>query len=114
RFRVARADEDKTVFEGKLKPIMGVKWGTNENHAELDFSEVRKEGRYVLEVGGSRSLPFRIGKEAYSDLPDQLLGFMREQRCGYNPWLDAVCHAHDGRTAFGPHTNGAYLDARGG
>ncbi|HVV00034.1 MAG TPA: glycoside hydrolase family 9 protein, partial [Verrucomicrobiae bacterium] len=40
--------------------------------------------------------------------------FMREQRCGYNPWLDAVCHPFDGRTAYGPMTNGTYIDARGG
>jgi len=39
---------------------------------------------------------------------------MREQRCGYNPWLDSVCHPFDGRTAYGPQTNGSYLDARGG
>ena len=24
---------------------------------------------------------------------------MRQQRCGYNPWLDAKCHTLDGRTA---------------
>jgi len=39
---------------------------------------------------------------------------MREQRCGSNPWLEAVCHPFDGRTAYGPLTNGTYLDARGG
>ncbi len=39
---------------------------------------------------------------------------MRQQRCGYNPWLDAVCHSFDGRTAYGPLPAGTYLDARGG
>ena len=39
---------------------------------------------------------------------------MRQQRCGYNPFLDAVCHPFDGRTAYGPMTNGTYLDASGG
>jgi hapalindole H/12-epi-hapalindole U/12-epi-fischerindole U synthase len=29
-----------------------------------------------------------------------LLGFMRQQRCGYNPFLDMVCHQRDGRTAY--------------
>src|SRR5207237_5590822 len=58
--------------------------------------------------------PFTIGEGVCAELPDQLLEFMRQQRCGYNPWLDAVCHPLDGRTAYGPLTNGTYLDSRGG
>ena len=81
---------------------------------ELDFSAVQAPGRYVLRVDEAKSLPFAIGARAYGELPGQLLEFMREQRCGYNPWLDAVCHPFDGRTAYGPLTNGTYLDARGG
>ena len=91
-----------------------MKWGQFENHVELDFSALKTPGRYVLRVGESKSLPFTIGAAAYGELPDQLLEFMREQRCGYNPWLGAVCHPFDGRTAYGPLTNGTYLDARGG
>ena len=108
------ADTGKVLFEGKAKPIAGVTWGQFENHAELDFSALKTPGRYVLRVGESQSLPFAIGDGAYGALPDQLLEFMRQQRCGYNPWLDAVCHPFDGRTAYGPLTNGTYLDARGG
>src|SRR2546422_2101705 len=44
----------------------------------------------------------------------QLLEFMRQQRCGYNPWLDAVCHRFDGRSAYGPMPAGTYVDATGG
>jgi hypothetical protein len=39
---------------------------------------------------------------------------VRQQRRGYNCWLDAVCHPFDGPTAYEPLTNGTYLDARGG
>ena len=67
-----------------------------------------------MRLGDAESFPFTIGAGVYAELPDELLEFMREQRCGYNPWLDAVCHDFDGRTAYGPLTNGAYLDARGG
>ena len=102
------------VFVGKTKPIHGVKWGSIEHHAELDFSDLKAPGRYALRVGDARSLPFDIGTESYAALPDQLLEFMRQQRCGYNPWLDAVCHPYDSRTAYGPLTNGTFLDARGG
>jgi hypothetical protein len=111
---VTDSDSQKEFFSGKTKAITGVKWGQFENHVELDFSRLRTPGHYVLHVGESKSFPFTTGASAYAELPDQLLEFMRQQRCGYNPWLDAVCHPFDGRTAFGPQTNGTYLDARGG
>ena len=113
-FAVVAADGSKVLFEGKTRPVAGVKWGQFEHHAELDFSALKSPGRYVLRMGEAQSLPFAIGAEVYGALPDQLLEFMREQRCGYNPWLDAVCHSFDGRTAYGPLTNGTYVDARGG
>jgi endoglucanase len=113
-FAVCVPDLDVVAFTAKTKPVTGVRWGGFENHVELDFSALKTPGRYVIRVGESRSLPFTIGAEVYGDLPGQLLEFMREQRCGYNPWLDAVCHPFDGRTAYGPLTNGTYLDARGG
>jgi hypothetical protein len=113
-FAVVAADSEKAALAGKTRPVTGVKWGAFENHVELDFSAVKAPGRYVLRVGESKSLPFTVGAAVYGELPGQLLEFMREQRCGYNPWLDAVCHRFDGRTAYGPLTNGTYLDARGG
>jgi endoglucanase len=113
-FAVVAADTGKVVLEGRATPVPGVAWGRFEQHVELDFSRLRTAGNYTLRLGKSRSLPFAIDNNAYSALPDQLLEFMRQQRCGYNPWLDAVCHPFDGRTAYGPLTNGTYLDARGG
>ena len=113
-FKVVVADSGAVVFTGKTRPIIGVRWGGFENHADLDFSPLKAPGRYLVQAGDSRSLPFTVGAGVYGELPDQLLEFMREQRCGYNPWLDAVCHPFDGRTAFGPLTNGTSLDARGG
>lgn len=113
-FAVVAADTGKTLFEGKATPVTGVRWGQFENHVELDFSPLKMPGQYLLRLGETQSLPFTIGDGAYGELPDQLLEFMRQQRCGYNPWLDAVCHPFDGRTAYGPLTNATYLDARGG
>jgi endoglucanase len=113
-FAVVAEDSENAVFQGKTRPVAGVKWGRFENHVELDFSSLKSPGRYMLKVGESTSLPFTISAGAYAELPRQLLEFMREQRCGYNPWLDAVCHPFDGRTAYGPLTNGTCLDARGG
>ncbi len=112
-FSVTDAETQRVLFEGKARLMPGVRWGQFETHAELDFSALQQAGRYAIRIGQATSHPFLIG-DAYAGLPDQLLEFMRQQRCGYNPWLDVVCHPFDGRTAYGPLTNGTYLDARGG
>ena len=113
-FAVADDATQHEVYRGHTRPLPGLRWGQFEHHAELDFSAVKKAGRYHLNMGAAKSLSFNVGVEVYRELPDELLEFMREQRCGYNPFLDVVCHPFDGRTAYGPLTNGTYLDARGG
>lgn len=113
-FSVADAASGKALFSRRIKSLRGAPWGQFTSHAELDFSSFRKPGRYVLMLGEGRSFPFVINETVNAALPDQLLEFMRQQRCGYNPWLGTNCHQHDGRTAFGPLTNGTPLDARGG
>ena len=113
-FAVLEETRQQTVYQGRPKLLNGVHWGQFQNHAELDFSAVTRPGRYHLVMGGEKSLPFAVGAGVYRELPDELLEFMRQQRCGYNPFLDTVCHPFDGRTAYGPLTNGTYLDATGG
>jgi peptidoglycan/xylan/chitin deacetylase (PgdA/CDA1 family) len=103
-----------TAYRGKAGPITGVKWSQFENHTELDFSKLKETGCYVLRIGNSQSRPFCIGSGAQIPVASDLLPFMREQRCGYNPWLDAKCHTNDGRTAYGPLPEGTRIDATGG
>lgn len=112
-FTVVNSATHQSVFSGAVKPISG-RWGQFEHYAELDFSGLRKAGRYFVQLGDARSPEFQIDPSTYATLPDDLLEFMRQQRCGYNPWLDAVCHSFDGRTAYGPLPPGTYVDARGG
>jgi hypothetical protein len=113
-FTVIDADSNAKVLDGGLRSLGGERWGRFAHHAELDFSKLEKAGRYVLRVGDTKSLPFSIGTDSYTRLPDQLLEFMRQQRCGYNPWLKAKCHPHDGRTAYGPMPAGTPIDVTGG
>ena len=96
------------VFKGQLNPITGV-WGEFNHHAELDFSSLTSEGSYLIEVGSTRSSKFTVSRTINNQLPDQLLEFMRQQRCGYNPYVDAACHTFDGRTP-----SGTYINASGG
>src|SRR5215207_6956362 len=113
RFSVVGVEDGRVAFEGEARRVAGG-WGRFGVHAELDFTGLRRAGRYVLRAGGAESAGFEVGAAVYAGLPDVLLEFMRQQRCGYNPFLDAVCHPFDGRTAYGPEPPGAYVDATGG
>jgi len=113
-FQVLEADSGEPVFEGRTRPLSDEQWGQFDHHAELDFSALTEPGSYLLQIGEERSLPFVIGAEALAELPDHLLEYMRQQRCGYNPWLEAECHQHDGRAAYGPRPYGTPIDATGG
>ncbi len=112
-FRLVNVTTGAVVFKGNVTPVTG-SWGEFNHHAELDFTSFNSEGTYVIELGSTRSRQFRINRTINNELADQLLEFMRQQRCGYNPYVDAACHTFDGRTAFGPAPPGTYLDASGG
>lgn len=90
-------------------------WGRFENYYAVDFSSRTAPGAYAVELpGGERSAPFSIGNDIYGSAHEVLLDFMRQQRCGYNPFLDMVCHRRDGRTAYGPLPEGSFIDVHGG
>jgi hypothetical protein len=113
-FAVIDEGSGATVLEGKANNLPGGRWGRFNHHAELVFTALEKPGTYLLQVGEARSQPFSIGPLAYAELPGALLEFMRQQRCGYNPWLRAKCHQKDGRTAYGSLRPGTPLDVTGG
>src|ERR1039458_9446192 len=108
------SSNSKAVYEGMVTVIEGGTWGKWTQHAELDFSKFKQPGRYMLCVGEASSPVFAIDDKVYEPLPDQLLEFMREQQCGYNPWLGKPCHTNDARTAYGPLPFGTELDCTGG
>lgn len=112
-FEIKNAATEATVFRAKVLPVSG-NWGRYKNHAELTFTDFKGQGDFFIQLGNVRSKSFVILRHASAELPDQLLEFMRQQRCGYNPFVDAVCHSFDGRTAYGPMPAGSYLDASGG
>lgn len=109
-----QAKGGRVVFEGRSRSIAGANWGRFGSFSELDFSSFSQVGVFSIEMGGTKSVAFRIGEDAFHALPDTLLEFMREQRCGDSPWLNTQCHQWDGRTAYGPLAKGSFLDARGG
>ncbi|QEG37540.1 glycoside hydrolase family 9 protein [Bythopirellula goksoeyrii] len=116
KFSLLEVPSGKVAFTETFAPTPAPGWGTFAHHYQLDFSKFSAPGRYRLKIdnSGEVSRPFTIGEEAYGDHVESLLRFMRQQRCGYNPVLDVVCHQRDGRTAFGPLPTGTFVDTSGG
>ena len=114
-FRIVDTKTRRETFSSDIveSPVVG--WGKFSHCYKLDFSECKTPGRYLVQLNSeTRSREFNIGNDVYRHYHDDLLVFMRQQRCGYNPFLDMVCHQRDGRTAYGPLPAGSFLDASGG
>ncbi len=105
------------AWSGRIKPIEAPAWRSSfPHHYELDFSKMSSEasGKHSIQLvkAGAVSKEFTIG--AYPGFHEDLLFFMRQQRCGYNPFLDMVCHQRDGRSFYGPMPDETFVDATGG
>jgi endoglucanase len=116
KYMMIRVESGKGVLTMKPLKCKEKGWGAFKHYYLLDFSQVTDAGTYILEgvKSGKRSTPFEISGHAYDNLQEKLLGFMRQQRCGYNPFLDMVCHRHDGRSFYGPMPDSTYVDVSGG
>ena len=115
RFSLHEAETGKRIFRGRIEATEVGAWGSFEHYYQLDFSEVKEPGRYYLQLKNFRSAEFGIGRgESYKNYQEDLIGFMRQQRCGYNPFLDMVCHQRDGRSMYGPMPDSTYVDVSGG
>ncbi|GAA4340388.1 glycoside hydrolase family 9 protein [Flaviaesturariibacter amylovorans] len=111
-FRLVDAATKKTVLSARASRAFGA-WGPFAQAQRLDFSNAAKPGRYYLEGGGVRSPEFRIGGDVYAGTADFCLRYLRQQRCGFNPFLNDSCHTHDGYTVYDPNGEGR-VDAVGG
>ncbi|HSQ75737.1 MAG TPA: glycoside hydrolase family 9 protein [Bacteroidota bacterium] len=80
----------------------------------LDFSQLTTPGTYVIAVDTIRSPSFRIGADVYDGTADFLLRYMRQQRCGYNPFLRDSCHTRDGYIIYSPGLDSTFIDVTGG
>jgi len=115
-FQLIEAGRQEVVFEAPLRHSPAEGWGTFLYYYELDFSTYQAPGRYYLKIPTTDDISpvFSIGLDVYGHYHEDLLTFMRQQRCGYNPYLDMVCHQRDGRTMYGPMADSTFIDASGG
>jgi endoglucanase len=89
-------------------------WGAFRSSCRLDFSEFNKDGAYYIVANGIKSPVFRISPGVYRGTADFLLRYMRQQRCGYNPFLHDSCHTRDGYIIYHPTMDSVHIDVRGG
>ncbi|MDR2585773.1 MAG: glycoside hydrolase family 9 protein [Prevotellaceae bacterium] len=112
-FTLCDAITGNPVYKGQGKIANATYWGM-ESAYRLDFSSVGIEGSYYVEAAGVRSPQFMIATNVYEGSADFLLHYMRQQRCGYNPYLDTLCHQDDGYIVDHPTRTGEKIDVRGG
>lgn len=112
-FEVCNALTDEIVFKGKGKSCNAAKWGMKRAY-RLDFSSIKQTGGYYVQSNGVKSPSFRIASDVYSGLSDYLLRYMRQQRCGDNPYTGELCHQHDGYIVDHPTRSGEFIDVTGG
>lgn len=71
-------------------------------------------GDYEIKFNNRILGKIEIGGDIYEKYHETLLSFMRQQRCGYNPYFENVCHQHDGRIFYAPVADSTYYDFSGG
>ncbi|MCZ2269455.1 MAG: glycoside hydrolase family 9 protein [Ignavibacteriales bacterium] len=112
-FSIKDALTGQIVFKsGKIKSF-GAQWSFNST-ARLDFSDFKLQGAFFIECDGIKSPSFRIDDDVYNGTADFLLNYMRQQRCGYNPYLKDSCHTHDGFIIYHPSLDSAFINVVGG
>jgi peptidoglycan/xylan/chitin deacetylase (PgdA/CDA1 family) len=113
KFDLIDANSNKKVFTFSTIKSFG-SYTSFKSSFRLNFSEYQKNGEYYISANGINSPTFRIGKDIYSGSADFLLNYMRQQRCGYNPFLQDSCHTEDGFIVDNPENDSAYVNVKGG
>ena len=112
-FQLIETLSGKMVFEGKTQAADATVWG-QKSAFRLNFSEFSEAGGYYLKAGDAVSPSFRIDADVYKGTADFVLNYMRQQRCGFNPYLNDSCHLHDGIIVDHPTRAGERIDVTGG
>ncbi|MFZ0283198.1 MAG: glycoside hydrolase family 9 protein [Bacteroidales bacterium] len=99
-------EKSETTHSDPLSPFMSC--------YRLNFTELKTGGLYRIEAGNAVSPTFRIADDIYNGTADFLLNYMRQQRCGFNPYLKDSCHTRDGYVIYGGKSDSSHIDATGG
>src|SRR5690606_33771442 len=112
-FALVDAASGEAVFKGNAGKPFGP-YGPFLSAYRLDFSTVADTGTYYIKTVDARSPEFRIADDVYEGAADFVLRYMRQQRSGFNPFLNDSCHTEDGYTMYGPMPDSTLIDVSGG
>ena len=89
-------------------------WHPFSHYYFADFSDFQKADNYYFElmVREIISHSFTIG--AYPEWQEEVVSFIRTQRCGFNPYTKEFCHQRDGKRFFRKRLDSTRIDATGG
>lgn len=116
KFEIIKSQTMERVWgPQEIKEDLGP-WANFDHYYRLDFSGFQEPGRYKIKITGQdwNSQPFQIGDDSYNEYNEDIIGYIQQQRCGYNPFFDEVCHPRDGRTMYGPMPDSTFIDVTGG
>ena len=113
KFRLIDNLSGKVLFDGVPLSADATMWGQKSAY-RLDFSSVVQPGGYHLEAAEAISPNFAISSDVYKGSADYILTYLRQQRCGFNPFLKDSCHTADGIVVDHPNKSGKWIDVTGG
>ena len=80
----------------------------------LYFTKFHMGGTYKIIADAAESGEFRIDENVYDGAADYLLNYMRQQRSGFNPYVNDSCHTHDGYVVYGNESVSGHVNVSGG
>ena len=113
RFYVVNSLTGDEMYEGIPEQCDAQDWGKRSSY-RLNFSDFGTKGGYYIRAGDAVSPSFRIGWDIYAGTVNFILNYMRQQRCGFNPFLKDSCHTDDGIIVDHPDRTGQRIDVTGG
>ncbi|HLF63149.1 MAG TPA: glycoside hydrolase family 9 protein [Saprospiraceae bacterium] len=115
-FNIIDSATAEIAFTGNIIPSVVRGYGPFQYYYQLDFSDLRKTGTYRMDIPGMNieGSSLYIDSNLYKSYAADLIAFMQQQRCGYNPFFDTLCHQGDGRVVYGPMRDATFIDVSGG
>lgn len=107
-------DSEGKVVYGPRKAISSGSFAACKSTHRLDFSALRKPGRYTIVAAGVASPPVYVTAKAYDGAADSLLVYMRQQRSGFNTVVKDSIHKLDGRIVDHPTRTNEFINVSGG
>ena len=113
KYSVRDYNSDEILFEKNLSQSP-YDYGKFNFCYEIDFTELKLDGKYYIQIEDQKSYPFSIGDSIYNSVRDSLSLFFKVQRCGpTNPFLHQPCHLSDATKVIGDNDS-AKIDLTGG